>query len=534
MTAAVAVSFLAACGSDLRLPSGTGNVQPVQYGATAADDPQAALIGRNIISAGGSAADAAVAMYFIMSVTLPSSASLGGGGVCLTFAPADNKVETLDFLARPPAAALTVAGGSAADRPTAVPGNPRGFYALHARFGRQRWEELLAPAENLARFGVPVSRGLARELQPVDRALASDPELRRVFAAPEGQGLVREGDPLIQIDLASTLAMLRNAGPKAFYSGPFATKLVEATQRAGGTLALADLAATLPSWKTPLVVTGEDRKAYFPAPPPAAGAIAGQMWAMLAERNRYGRASEDERGNLRAEAALRAFAERDRGALAGGADPQSLVSEQRIAALFAGYAADRRTTPSGESAGQPSRRENPAGAGLVAVDAAGNAVACMVTMNNLFGTGRVAAGTGIILAADPGTGGRGPDMLAPTLITDDNTRYFYFAATAAGGVAAPQALVQVAADTVLADQPLAESIAAARLLALPEMSQLVVEDRMNATEMAALRQRGYALATTPSLGQVNAISCDKGVPDRPDRCRAASDPRGFGLGSTTQ
>lgn len=467
-------------------------------------------------------------MYFAMAVTSPANASLGGGGLCLVFSSADRKVETLDFPSGSPSVVPPTA-----DRPTAVPGNPRGFFALHARFGRIRWSELLVPAENLARFGTPVSRGLANDLKPVSRALAADPEFRRIFARPDGSGIASEGDTVVQLDLATTIARLRTEGPGDFYSGMFAGQLIEATRKAGGSLDRADLAAALPVWRAPIVVTGNDRKAYFPAPPPTAGAIEGQMWAMLAGRDRFDDATPDERDHLLAEAAIRAFAESDRGALTGLGDSQDLVGDQQIAHLIAGYSPERRTSPTVTAAGHTQRLENPSGAGLIAVDGVGNAVACTVSMNSLFGTGRIAPGTGIVLAADPGDGGRGASMMAPMLATDDNTRYFYFASTATGGFAAPQALISVAARTLLADQPLTDAMASGRIAALPELDQLLVEERIGSAGIAALRQRGHVPVTTSALGQVNAIFCTKGVPNSPESCLAATDPRGFGLAVTT-
>jgi Gamma-glutamyltransferase len=521
--------LLAACSGNPSLPSGTGSVQPAHYGATAADDPQAALIGRDIISAGGSAADAAVAMYFAMSVTLPGTAGLGGGGICLAFSPADKSVETLDFLARSPNAVPPTA-----DRPTAVPGNPRGFFALHARFGRIRWAELLAPAENLARFGTPVSRGLAHQLRPVGSALTKDPEFRRIFSRPDGSGIVDEGDTLVQLDLATTISRIRTGGPSDFYGGPFAAQLVEATAKAGGSLDRADLTAMLPVWQSPIVVTGDGRKAFFPAPPPVAGAIQGQMWSMLANGDRFADASAGEREHLLAEAAIAAFGESDRGTFSAATDPQALMAATRIEEMRA-HAVGKRNATSGpvDGAGE-SRLQNPSGAGLVAVDGAGNAVACSVTLNSLFGTGRIAPGTGIVLASDPGTGGRGASMLAPMLMTNDSTRYFYYASTATGGVAAPQAQIAVAAYALFADQPLAEAMAHGRIMALPETDRVLVEHRLGSAETSAIQQGGLVPQATDSLGEVNAVSCPKGVPNRPDSCLAAADPRGFGLGTTTQ
>ena len=154
------------CSSDEETNLGQIGLIEGFLGGVAADEPRAALIGRDVLSAGGSAADAATAVYFALAVTLPSSASLGGGGVCLVHDTPSARTEAIRFLARRPA---DVPPGTA--RPSAVPGNPRGFFALHSKYGVLRWEQVVAPAEGLARFGTPVSRALARDLKQVGTAL---------------------------------------------------------------------------------------------------------------------------------------------------------------------------------------------------------------------------------------------------------------------------------------------------------------------------------------------------------------------------
>ena len=520
----------AGCRSTPELPDDAAVVAAAEgvFGIAVADEPQAALIGRDVLAAGGSGADAATAMYFTMAVTLPSAASLGGGGVCVVFDPGERKVHVLDFLPRAP---KTVPPG--ADRPTAVPGNVRGFFALQARFGRDRWAEVLAPAETRARFGTPVSRALAGELAPVERGLAVDPGMRRVFA-PKGV-FVGEGDTIVQLDLATVLARIRAEGPGDFYTGQLAEKLVAGAAAAGGSLARDDLQTFVPTWRPPLVVTGDGLAAHLPPPPPMAGAVAGQMWAMLVSRDRFADAAPGDRDAVLADAALRAFAEADRlglgrpGAALPG-DPQAIVAQARIEPLLAA------PVPRVQRQDAVPRNENPSAAGLIAVDAAGQAVACSVTLNNLFGTGRMAEGTGIVLAAMPDAGGRGPAMLAPMLVTDDTNRHFRFAATASGGVVAPEALIGTAARTLLAEEPLARAIAAPRLLVLPDLDRLIVEERMPAAAVDALRRQGPAtatVATTGSLGRVGAAVCADGLPGDTAACQAATDPRGSGLALTT-
>src|SRR5262249_56644104 len=119
--------LLAACHSSAGLTGRTGSFT----GAVVADEPRAVTVARDVLVHGGTVADAAVALYFTLAVTLPSEAGLGGGGICIIHQANEKRTEVLDFL--PHAAA---AGG------VAVPSNVRGMAALHARYGRTRWEEL--------------------------------------------------------------------------------------------------------------------------------------------------------------------------------------------------------------------------------------------------------------------------------------------------------------------------------------------------------------------------------------------------------
>ncbi|HLO76410.1 MAG TPA: gamma-glutamyltransferase, partial [Magnetospirillum sp.] len=137
--AASLLALLAACGESK--PMGTIGYVTGFGGMVAADEPRAVLAARDVLSAGGSAADAAVVAYFTMAVTQPSTASLGGGGVCVAYDREKKRTEVVEFMAPPSAAS------SASRNPSAVPANVRGFYALHARLGKFRWEQLLAEPE---------------------------------------------------------------------------------------------------------------------------------------------------------------------------------------------------------------------------------------------------------------------------------------------------------------------------------------------------------------------------------------------------
>ncbi|MGB0629544.1 MAG: gamma-glutamyltransferase [Alphaproteobacteria bacterium] len=275
---------LAACGSD-GPPEGQVGFVSSDFGGVVSDEPRSALIGRDILSSGGNAIDAAVATYFALSVTYPGAASLGGGGICVAFRGEGETIETIDF--RPQ---LFEKDGKAA----MIPGAVRGMFALHARYGRMQWEALLLPAERLARFGNPVSRAFARRLAAVPPRALTDPTLRRLFAP--GDKLINEGDVLSQFELSASLARIRLKGPGDFYAGDFAKLLAQDLGvAAGADVPISALRDYRPKWlKTEKVDIGKD-ELHLPGNP--VGARAAAMWRdAAAETDRGGQAPYDSAG----------------------------------------------------------------------------------------------------------------------------------------------------------------------------------------------------------------------------------------------
>ena len=518
-----------ACSGDNEEQRGTIGFVEGFLGGVAVDEPRAALIGRDILSAGGTAADAAVAVYFALSVTMPSTAGLGGGGVCVVFDPVRKSVETLDFLARAPKQ-----GPAGASRPSAVPGNPRGFFALHARYGRMRWEQLLSPAEELARFGTPVSRAFAFDLSRIERALMAQPETRRMFGHSGGQRTLREGELLTQVELASTIGRLRQAGPGDLYTGTMTRPFVEAVTAAGGTLSIEDMRDFKPIWRPTVQVPFAEKVAHFAPPPAAAGAVAAEIWRMLVQEERYEDASAAERLHLLAEAELRAFADRGRwlqpdgGSSVAAAD---LASEQRAESLMSSYRPDRHVPAEQLNPAPVERLENPSATGFVVIDRDGGTVSCNLSMNNHFGTGRFAAGTGVLLAAAPGPAGRGPTSMGPMVVVSEFANKVFMAAASSGGVVAPTSLVSVAARTLLAGDNLETAMTAKRIHHGGTPDIVFFEHGLDEASQQALTSRGHKIAQTPALGRVNAVFCSEGIPGEEESCGIKADvpPRGYGL-----
>lgn len=509
---------LAGCETADEEPSGIiGSVEGFA-GAVVADEPRAVLVGRDVLSAGGTAADAAVAMYFTLAVTLPSEAGLGGGGICLIHDPEARTTEALDFLPRAAPGGLV-----------ALPGNVRGMAALHARHGSLRWEGLLAGAENLARFGTPMSRALAREAATAEGRLRGDPELAALFVGADG-ALLDEGDNLRQVDLAAVISQIRQQGAGAFYTGPLAAKIAEAAQSIGAPLTTEALRNTLPRFDETLRLPVGNHVLH--AAPTPGGLVEAQLVGMLTEGEDWEAAAAAERPHLFAEASKRAFAERTGwqqadGSIAG--DPAALLDETHLRGLMAAYDGDS-PTPVGSLDPQPQARpENAWATGFVAVDRRGRAVACNVTMNDLFGAGRVAPGTGIILAPAPSQSGAGATALGPMILANEPTGGFYYAAAAAGGPVAATAMASVFLRSVALERPLEEAMAAKRLHHNGAPDVVFYEQESPAEMPSSLSGRGHQTAEVEILGRVAAVWCPGGLPGDPDSCQAAADTRSNGL-----
>ncbi|MBX6746177.1 MAG: gamma-glutamyltransferase [Acetobacteraceae bacterium] len=428
-------------------------------GGVAAEDPAAALAARNVLSAGGTAVDAAVAAAFTMAVTLPSRVGLGGGGACLVFDPDKGGTEAVLFL---PGARSGVPAG--ADRPAAVPMLARGLFALHTRKPGRPFEELMAPAEQLARFGTEVSRGLAADLAAVSGPLFADPGARAVFAGPDGRPL-QAGQRLVQPELAGTLGQLRIAGVGDLYQGALARRLVEVSRAAGGNLTLNELRESLPSVTQPLVLParGGDQIAFLPPPADGGLAAAVSFTALQAGLNL-------EEAAARGLAAAGAWRER-------GGDPRAYLNA------------------ASQQQGGGNLGALPASAGLMVFDRTGTAVSCAFTLDNLFGTGRMAPGMGFLLGAAPGIGGVRPPLLSAAIAFNPNIRSFRLGVASSGQQAAPISTAGPAALQVL-----------------------------HALSPTEALERG-----TPEPGRAQFGVCLNYLPGYPDRCIALTDPRGTGV-----
>jgi gamma-glutamyltranspeptidase / glutathione hydrolase len=259
---------------DLGVPSKDGLV--VCVSAPACD------AGASVLTKGGNAVDAAVATSFALAVTHPSAGNIGGGGFMIVRTPAGDST-TFEYREKAPLAAtptmylgadgrivrsLTAAGYLA----PGVPGTVRGMQLAHWKFGKLPWKDVVAPAIGLAE-GFTMSAGLARGLnREVAGPMAPFPASVAAFGKPGG-GEWKEGDRLVQADLAKTLRAIADGGADAFYTGWIADRIAEDMQVNGGLISKADLAAYKAKERAPIRGT---YKGYdvVSMPPPSSGGVA--------------------------------------------------------------------------------------------------------------------------------------------------------------------------------------------------------------------------------------------------------------------
>ena len=529
-------------------PRGTGGAA-----ATAAPDATAAAL--EILARGGNAADAAVAAALALAVVHPQAGNLGGGGFAVL--KVGDRITTLDFRETAPAAArqdmfLDAKGAPIPERsligPLAagVPGAPAGLYALHEASGRLPWAEVVEPARRLAAEGFVVTRRLARDLAAHADLLARFPETAAIWL-PDGRPPV-VGQRMVLPDLAATLAAYAAQGPSALTEGPAAAALEAISQRYGGVLRAADLAAYRPVWRDPVRFDAWGWHLASMGLPSSGGILMAETAGML-ERLDWGAKARfgADRDHLIVEALRRAYADR---ILLG--DPGTTRAD--AAQLLAPAWLDRRAREIVPRRATPSDRIRPwpAGGGreasdtthLSVVDGEGNAVSLTTTLNGLFGCGLLVPGLGYLLnnemddfAAAPGQPnqfglvqgeanavGPGKRMLSSMSPTIAWRGAEVLALGSPGGSRIPTATLQVFLNLAVDGDPLQAAVDRPRIHHqwLPDRIEHEA-DAISPETASELVRRGHQLALREQIGEVDAARFfgDGTV-------EAAADPRGPG------
>ena len=372
--------------------------------AIATAHPLATEAGHQILAQGGNAFDAAVAISAVLAVVEPYNSGLGGGGFWLLHRASDGFETMVDARERAPVAAfrdlyLDVTGevmpGASIDGPLAagIPGEPAALEHIAKHYGRLPLEQTLAPAIRLAEEGFPVDETYRRKAQRRLPALRYSKQATEIFLT---KGEVPEPDQVIrQKDLAKTLEILAKQGSDGFYRGELAQRLVKGVQAAGGIWTLQDLADYRVVERTPIKGQYRDMRITSAAPPSSGGVVLMIMLNILAQYDLTA-LEPAQRTHLIIEAMRRAY--RDRADYLGDPDFVEMPIERLIHPWYAaGLARDihmNRATPSASLGDRASGADT---THFSIIDREGNRVAATLSINYPFGSGFVAADTGVLL-----------------------------------------------------------------------------------------------------------------------------------------
>ncbi len=530
--------------------------------AVAAANPLATHAGYQVLRAGGSAVDAAVAVQMVLTLVEPQSSGIGGGAFLMHFNGKD--VEAYDGRETAPAAAddklflgadgkplpfyEAVVGG----RSVGVPGAVRMLEMAHRQHGRLPWAQLMQPAIVLAESGFQISPRLHTLLRN-DAHLKKDPVAAAYFYRPDGEPRA-VGTVLRNPELAAVLRKIAAEGSRALHEGEVAQAIVAKVRSHPtnpGALALADLANYQPKKRTPLChdwrASGRDwRVCGFP--PPSSGAIAvGQILGILQHTNAASLPLQDglpsaDWLHLYTEAARLAFADRaqyvaDPDFVAPPAgrwdsllDPAYLASRARLIGPQSMKVAQPGTPGGGTAALAPMPDQPEFGTShLSIVDGYGQALAMTTTIEDQFGARQMvtsapgrsggfllnneltdfsfapadAQGRPIANRVQPGK--RPRSSMAPTLVFDKATGQLVMSAGSPGGAL----IIHFTAKTLVGT--LGWGLNAQQAINLPNFASnngptLLEEKRFPPATAQALRQRGAEVREQPMTSGLQAIT----------------------------
>lgn len=534
-------------GKAARPTLGGGGTRAVSgsKGVVTSAEGHATRAGVEILEAGGSAMDAAVATAAALAVTNPSAGNLGGGGFLLA-RPVGGPTVAFDFRETAPASLARaefdrmIADKGRGPVAAGVPGSVAGLLAAHRRLGKLPLSRVLEPAIRLARGGFPLGNAQAAALKTSWPALRLDPAARKVFAGKSGEPLAA-GAKLVQLDLAATLERVAALGEAGFYAGATAQAIAAAT---GNRVTPADLSGYRAVVREPLGVPYSGFTIEtMPLPSTGGLVLLGELQALAKLGATEAAPESSAEAHLFLETSKRAQAIRRLSLL----DPDAVTPDDRKrreqllldpTKLLAVPVDPAHATPS--SAIHPlyrdALRETEHTTHLSVVDAGGMVVSLTTTLSASFGAKLMAPGTGVLLGNavasfasvgdnQPVAGRRTTSSMAPTLILYDGAPVLVLGTP--GGDTIPSTLALIVRRLLDRGKALDEAVDAPRYHHgfVPDTVRTEAARPLGKTTEAELKSLGHRLAPSwAAQGDANCVLLQDGT------AFAYADPRdGDGL-----
>ena len=517
-----------------------------QNGAVVSAHPIASLVGAQILKKGGNAFDAVVATQLALAVVYPGAGNIGGGGF-LVGRFKEGKTFTLDYRETAPSKAgrdmyldengnaqtMLSQNGHLA---SGVPGTVSGLFAT-MKYAKLPFKTLIQPAIELAEKGFSISAREASNLNNAQSEFIKYNTVQPVFVKDNW----KEGDVLVQKDLANTLKRIRDKGEAGFYDGETARLIVEEMKRGKGFITLKDLKNYKTKERAPLIF---DYKGYtiVSMPPPSSGGIL--LWQMLKMVEKrplpYYGFQTAKSVQLMTEAERRAYA--DRAEFLGDPDfwkvpLTTLVSEKYLAQRMSDY----DSTKAGKSSNiKPGVIESEETTHISIMDRAGNMVSVTYTLNGGYGSKTVVGGAGFLLnnemddfSIKPGVpnmygavggeanaiapGKRMLSSMTPTLLLKNNKPFMVVGTP--GGTTIPTSVYQTIINVVDYKMSASDAVNKPKFHHQWLPDEIVVEKDFPKNVREQLEAMGYKLTDRP-LGRVEVIKVKNG------KLEAAADKRG--------
>ncbi|MCG3088240.1 gamma-glutamyltransferase [Sporosarcina cyprini] len=519
--------------------------------------PLATQIGADVLKNGGNAVDAAVAIQFALNVTEPMMSGIGGGGFLMYYDAESGETQILNSRERAPAGAtpdmflddkgnaIPFAERATGGKAVGVPGTLKGLEEALARWGTMSMEELIDPSIQLAEDGFPIDSVLAQAIED-NKAMLYRTAAGNVFV-PNGNPL-REGDLLVQKDLAKAFTLIKKEGTDAFYKGDIAKAIADVVQQYGGSLTVEDLAAYDVTMDKPIWGEYKGYQIASMPPPSSGGVFLLQMLGILdgVDLSQYDVKSW-EKYHLLAESMHLAYA--DRAAYAG--DPE-FIDVPLEGLLHPDYIQERlnlinldkmieKPTAGDPWAYQDMKQESviveqpkdgqPGETTHFSVaDQWGNVVSYTTTIEQLFGTGLMVPGYGIMLNneltdfdAMPGGANqvepnkRPLSSMTPTIVFENGKPVLTVGSP--GGPTIITSVLQTIINSIAYDMELKAAVEEPRIYT-NSTSSYRYEEGIPEEAMDALRKLGHQFGESPTvIGNVQSIWIDqkegiyKGVAD---------------------
>jgi gamma-glutamyltranspeptidase/glutathione hydrolase len=541
-------------------------IHPVvaSHGMVVAQEKLAARIGRDVLAKGGNAVDAAVATGFAMAVTYPRAGNIGGGGFMLIHLADGNKDISIDYRETAPAAATRDMFLGADGKPDpaksrdsalgiGVPGTVAGLTLALEKYGSGKFTlaQLLQPAIALARDGFVVTDDGADTLPSWHKRLARWPATAKIFSRDDGSSL-REGDKLIQTDLAATLEAIAAQGQRGFYEGVVADKLAQGIQAAGGIITRDDLKNYRAIEREP--VRGSYRGYDIVSMPlPSSGGVVlietlNMLEGFSLKDLKQGSAPSL---HLLIETMKRAYADRARflGDPAFVNAPIAKLTSKDYAARQRASIDVNRATPWSDMLPLKQPHEGDNTTHFSVVDSHGNAVSNTYTLNFSYGVGLVAEGTGVLLNNElddftaapgasnayglvgfeanlPGPGKRPLSSMTPIIVLKDGK--VVLVAGSPGGSRIISTVLQVVVNVLDYGMNVAAAVDAPRLHHQWLPDEVRVEQGFPQDVLDELKAKGHRIVTPMGQTSANSIAITaNGIEGGPDPRTRGAEAAGY-------